>query len=345
MLPFWSAFLAIMLAFITALVGAGGLVRSTRWRLLDHPNARSLHQRPIPRTGGWAVLGGMVVGSVGLALFLPDLPPLLKILPFGLSPLVIVSWLDDRHSVAAQWRLVVHGGAAVSLLLAGVTLPSLTGRGLSELLPAWAMMSLTGLFVVWMINLYNFMDGIDGFAGGMALIGFSTLAWLGQADTGFAAFCLSVAAASAGFLVHNFPPAKIFLGDVGSTTLGFLAAACSLWGSTTGLFPFWIALLIFSPFIVDATVTLLRRLQRGERVWEAHRTHYYQRLVLLGWGHRRTVLVEYALMAACAGSALLAVRLPPAGQLMLALGWIVIYGLLLWGVGRLERQRATVSAP
>ncbi|HRZ22916.1 MAG TPA: glycosyl transferase, partial [Candidatus Contendobacter sp.] len=92
-------------------------------------------------------------------------------------------------------------------------------------------------------------------------------------------------------------------------------------------------------------MTLLRRLQRGERVWEAHRNHYYQRLVLLGWGHRRTVLVEYALMAACAGSALLAVRLPPAGQLMLALGWIVIYGLLLWGVGRLERRRATVSAP
>jgi UDP-N-acetylmuramyl pentapeptide phosphotransferase/UDP-N-acetylglucosamine-1-phosphate transferase len=194
-----------------------------------------------------------------------------------------------------------------------------------------------------MINLYNFMDGMDGFAGGMAVIGFSTLAWLGRADAGFAAVCLTVAAASAGFLIHNFPPAKIFLGDTGSTTLGFLAAACSLWGSKADLFPFWVALLVFSPFIVDATVTLLRRLLRGEKVWEAHRKHYYQRLVLLGWGHRRTVLVEYALMLACAGSAELAIHLSPAGQATLAAGWLLIYGLLMWGVGRLERRRATVS--
>jgi UDP-N-acetylmuramyl pentapeptide phosphotransferase/UDP-N-acetylglucosamine-1-phosphate transferase len=187
------------------------------------------------------------------------------------------------------------------------------------------------------------MDGMDGFAGGMAVIGFSTLAWLGRADPGFATLCLIVAAASAGFLFHNFPPAKIFLGDTGSTTLGFLAAACSLWGSRVGLFPFWVALLVFSPFIVDATVTLLRRLLRGERIWEAHRTHYYQRLVLLGWGHRRTVLVEYALMLACAGSALLAVRLPPTGQAMMALGWVFIYSLLMRGVGWLERRQLSAT--
>ncbi len=154
-----------------------------------------------------------------------------------------------------------------------------------------------------------------------------------------------MAAASAGFLVHNFPPAKIFMGDTGSTTLGFLAAACILWGSKSGLFPFWVAILVFSPFIVDATVTLLRRLLRGEKIWEAHRTHYYQRLVLLGWGHRWTVLAEYVLMLACAGSAALAVHLSPAGQVALAVGWILVYGLLMWGVGRLERRRATVSAP
>ena len=195
-----------------------------------------------------------------------------------------------------------------------------------------------------MIILYNFMDGMDGFAGGMAVIGFTTLAWLGRADVGFSAFCLVVAASSAGFLLHNFPPAKIFLGDSGSTTLGFLAAACSLWGSQAGLFPFWTALLIFSPFIVDATVTLLRRLWHGEPVWKAHRSHYYQRLVLLGWGHRRTVLVEYALMLACAASALLAIQLPPADQTVLAGVWIVIYGLLMMAVAWLERRPMTGSA-
>ena len=342
-----SIFFIILFVFMTTLVLTRHLAQlNSRWSILDQPNPRSLHQQPIPRTGGLAILAGGLAGSLLTSLFAaPAVGSCLALLLPGLVPLAILSFLDDRHGVSVQWRITVHGWAAISLLAAGFAPNLLELPGLAWLLPAWVTLILTFLFIVWMINLYNFMDGMDGFAGGMAIIGFATLAWLGQADAGFATFCLIVAAASGGFLVQNFPPAKIFLGDVGSTTLGFLAAACSLGGSEAGLFPFWVALLVFSPFIVDATVTLLRRLWCGERVWEAHRTHCYQRLVLLGWGHRRTVLAEYALMAACAGSALLAVRLPPAGQIMLAFGWIVIYGLLLWGVGRLERRRATVSAP
>ncbi len=343
MLTFWITFSAPLLAWAAALAGAGWLARPTaRWRLLDHPNARSLHQHPIPRTGGWAVLGGLVIGGAGLALCLPDIRPLLMPLPGGLLPLVMVSWFDDRRGVAARWRLIVHVGAATSLILAGFTLPPFP-PGLSEPLPFWAVTGLTGLFILWMINLYNFMDGMDGFAGGMAVIGFTTLAWLGRADAGFAAVSLTIAAASAGFLAYNFPPARLFLGDTGSTALGFLAAACSLWGSAAGLFPFWAALWVFSPFIVDATVTLLRRLLRGERVWEAHRSHYYQRLVLLGWGHRRTVLAEYVLMLACAGAAMLTVQLPPNGAFMLAIGGVCVYGLLIGSIGWLEQRSAQRS--
>ena len=292
-------------------------------------------------------MGGIFVG-ISITLLVEAAPPSMRIagiLLVGLIPLALVSFQDDRVGVPARWRVLVHLLAAVSLLTANLVPGSLALPGLALALPTWVAILLVLLFVVWMINLYNFMDGMDGFAGGMATIGFSALAWLGWANAGFAAFCLIVAAASAGFLVHNFPPAKIFLGDTGSTALGFLAAAFSLWGAKDGLFPFWVALLVISPFIVDATVTLLRRLLRGEKVWEAHRSHYYQRLVLLGWGHRRTVLTEYALMLACAGSALLAVRLPPVGQISLAMAWGLIYGLLMWGVGRLERRRATVSAP
>lgn len=340
MLTFWLTFAVPALAFAVALAGAGGLTRTTRWRLLDHPNARSLHQRPVPRTGGWAVLGGLVISGALLAALLPDLRPRLMSLIFGLLPLVFVSWLDDRRGVVARWRLIVHAGAATSLLLAGFTLTPYPMPCLPEPLIKTAFWGLNGLFILWMINLYNFMDGMDGFAGGMAVIGFATLAWLGRADPGFAAVQLTIAAASAGFLVYNVPPARLFLGDTGSTTLGFLAAAGSLWGSGAGLFPFWAALWVFSPFIIDATVTLLRRLARGERVWEAHRSHYYQRLVLLGWGHRRTVLAEYVLMLACAGLTALAVHLPPHGVLVLGIGGAGVYGLLMGSVGWLERRSA-----
>ncbi len=315
-------------------------------RLLDHPNFRSLHQQPIPRTGGLALLVGIVTGMFLMAFLTIYLPVrTIGFIIVGLTPLVWISFLDDYCGVAIKRRIIIHFIGSVSLLAIGPSLDLLVLPGLAFSLPSWIVVPCFLLFVVWMTNLYNFMDGMDGFASGMAVIGFSTLACLGWADSGFAIFCMIVAAASAGFLVHNFPPAKIFLGDTGSTALGFLAAACSLWGTKDGLFPFWVALLVFSPFIVDATATLLRRLLRGEKVWEAHRSHYYQRLVLLGWGHRRTVLAEYTLMLACAGSALLAVRLPPVGQISLAMAWGLIYGFLMWGVGRLERRRATVSAP
>lgn len=334
------------LVFATALVVARYFTRpASRIHLLDHPGSRSLHQRPIPRTGGIAVVAASLVGGLLIGWILPVLRDSLGFLLLGLGPLSVVSLLDDRYGIPFQWRLPVHVWAAASLIFAGGTLDRLELPGFAWSLPGWLASLFTLLFAVWVINLYNFMDGMDGFAGGMAVIGFATLAWLGRADAGFAAVCLTVAAASAGFLVHNFPPARIFLGDTGSTALGFLAAACSLWGGKTGLFPFWAALLVLSPFIVDATVTLLRRLLRGEKVWEAHRTHHYQRLVLLGWGHRRTVLAEYVLMLACAGSAVLAVHLSPVGQASLALGWILIYGVLMWAVGWLERRRATVSAP
>ena len=314
--------------------------------ILDIPNTRSLHGRPIPRTGGVVILVGILIGIVITILETASPPSQTVCFLFaGLGPLALVSFQDDRVGVAIKWRIIIHLLAAANLLTAGLAPDRLNLLSFTWCASTWIAIPLTLLFTVWMINLYNFMDGMDGFAGGMAVIGFSTLAWLGRVDAGFVATCLIVAAASAGFLIHNFPPAKIFLGDTGSTALGFLAAACSLWGSKVGLFPFWVALLVFSPFIVDATVTLLRRLLRGEKVWEAHRTHYYQRLVLLGWGHRRTVLAEYALMLACAGLALLAVRLPPAGQVALVVGWILIYGVLMWGVGWLERQRATVSTP
>jgi len=200
------------------------------------------------------------------------------------------------------------------------------------------------LFVVWVTNLYNFMDGMDGFAGGMACSGFLLLAILGwrEGRETFALLATTVATAHLGFLVLNFPPARIFLGDAGSIPAGFLAAGFSLWGVREAVFPLWVPLLAFSPFIVDATVTVLRRFFRRERVWEAPRSHYYQRLVLAGWSHRRTVLAEYGLMLAATLSAAGFGFFPHDRWAGLGIaGWIVIYFALAFLVRRVEMRRGS----
>ena len=168
------------------------------------------------------------------------------------------------------------------------------------------------------------MDGMDGFAGGMAVFGFGTLGILAYltGDGYFATLCWAVAAAAGGFLIWNFPPARIFMGDVGASALGVMAAGLSLWADKNGLFPLWLSMLVFSPFIVDATVTLLRRAMRSERLWVAHRNHYYQRLVQLGLGHRKTVLIEYLVMAGCSLTAIVLLKAPTTVQ------WL---GVGVWG--------------
>ncbi len=336
----------ILLAFLVAAFVSALLTRrfcdpDSSLHLLDLPNARSLHTRPTPRSGGIALLAG-----VGAALPLLAVggwlgPAAACVLPAAV-PVAVVSFLDDRSGVGVRWRFAVHLAAALGLIVlvglpAGLSLPGAVWQPARPLLTV-----LTVLFCVWMLNLYNFMDGMDGFAGGMTVCGYATLALLGMAagDAAYAVLAALPAVAALGFLAFNFPPARIFMGDTGAATLGFLAAGLILYAERSGLFPFWAGLLAFAPFIVDATVTLLRRLLRGERIWEAHRSHYYQRLVRLGWGHRRTVLAEYALMLVCAAAALAGPRLPAAGQALLLAATVLLFVTLAAGVARLERSAA-----
>jgi len=310
-------------------------------RIVDHPNERSLHQTPVPRTGGVAVVIGI---ALGLAIAVPMLAAPGPLGWIALAALLVggISLLDDHRDVCQRYRLLAHAGAAMLLYLGGLRWEQLGLPGLDAALPDWLALGLTLLYSVWMINLYNFMDGMDGFAGGMAVFGFGALATLGligDAPT-FAITGLVIAAAAAGFLTRNFPPARIFLGDVGSSVLGFLAAAMTLWGAGLGLFPLWVGWLVFSPFIVDATWTLLRRVVNGEPFWRAHRSHHYQRLVLAGWGHRRTLLRGYLVMLAAAASAVAAVRMPVGEQWMLLLAWAAVYALIHVRVGLAERLAA-----
>ena len=279
------------------------MLRYRRRLPLDHPNERSLHRSATPRVGGLGIFAGV---TVALALA-PVSVPLSLLLP--VAGLALVSVFDDYFGLSARLRLIVHLAAAAGYL-------ALTP------LPAWPQLCLVCLALVWMTNLYNFMDGADGLAGGMTLFGFGTycaLAWL-AGDGELALISLSVVAAVAGFLIFNFPPARLFLGDAGSVPLGFLAGTLGVLGWQRGLWPWLLPLLVFSPFIVDASVTLFRRALRGEQLWRAHRSHYYQRLVRMGWSHRRLALAEYAVMAASAVSGLALVSHPD---------WLLVL-LLLW---------------
>ncbi len=250
------------------------------WRLaVDMPNARSLHAQPIPRSGGWGVMGVSIPMLLVLA-------PSLRWIALIAAALALLSYFDDRAGLSARMRMLAHLAAATLVLVA-------YGSGLA----LW-WIPLIVLFIAWLINLYNFMDGSDGLAGGMALFGFGTFAIAaGHTEPELAFAAAAIAGAAAGFLVWNLHPARIFLGDAGSVPLGFLAGALGYWGWYRDLWPLWFPILVFSPFIADATVTLVKRLLRRERVWEAHRKHYYQRMVRMGLGHGRTALVWYVAMA------------------------------------------------
>ena len=321
-----------------AAAATGWLTRpGARLRIMDHPNERSLHVSPVPRSGGLAIALAIALGT-GLAAMLTDVSAVMGWIGIGAALVVAISFADDCWTLHVHQRLPVHLAAAGILMWGGLALGRVDLPGWSLELPLWFGVTVSMLFVVWMVNLYNFMDGMDGFAGGMGVIGFGSFAWMGGAAGGteFALVSLVAASAAAGFLIWNYPPARIFMGDSGSSLLGFLAAALALWAQRDNLFPLWVAVLVFSPFIVDATVTLVRRMLRGERFWLAHRSHCYQRLVRLGWGHGRTVRAEYVLMLACGATAELARHLSPGGQRATLLVWIMIYVLLMLSVRRME---------
>ena len=324
--------------FILALAGTAWFSsRFMPFRVLDAPNERSLHVGQIPRTGGVAIVVSLIIGISHL-LIRNSLQWPLAIGCGAVLLVSIISFLDDVYKLTPLFRLSVQVLAAATAISAGIKVSLIHLPGIVYPLPYIFTVVFSLLFIIWMTNLYNFMDGMDGFAGGMAVVGFSVLGYLGLRadDIGYAGVCFAVAAASAGFLVFNFPPARIFMGDTGSSTLGYMVGILGIWADKDNIAPLWVTMLIFSPFIVDATVTLVRRLLAGEKVWQAHRSHYYQRLVQAGWGHRRVVLCEYLVMLAAAGSAILAVHYSKElVQWSVLLVWAAIYIALAWSVDRI----------
>jgi UDP-N-acetylmuramyl pentapeptide phosphotransferase/UDP-N-acetylglucosamine-1-phosphate transferase len=284
-------------------------------RLHDVPNERSLHESPTPRVGGI----GIVAGALPLSAWMAG-SPLWPAIACA-AVLALISLVDDLRGLPIGIRLALHAIAAGLVVSAD---------------PAPAVAMLAGaVAIVWSTNLFNFMDGADGLAGGMAAIGFAVLAAVAHASfPQLALACAALSSASAGFLLLNFPPARVFMGDAGSIPLGFLAAAFGWIGYAHDVWPAWFPMLVFSPFIADATVTIARRAWRREPVWRAHRTHYYQRLVLSGWSRRRLALSAYALMIAASASAVVALWGGARWAWAIIACWTAIYAAVFIAIDR-----------
>lgn len=311
-----SHFIAYALSFAVA----AALCAAILWTLLktgwawslatDIPNHRSLHTQPTPRVGGWGVVPVAVLGWLVWA------PGLWAVAALALC-LALMSQIDDRRGLPARVRFAGHLLAAccVAYWAADVR---------------WWLLPVIVVALVWIMNLYNFMDGADGLAGGMTLVGFTAFALAAVPDgMPLAGGCFALAGAALGFLIFNLPPARLFLGDAGSVPLGFLAGALGLIGWRAGIWSALFPVLVFSPFLADASATLLKRLARGERFWEAHREHYYQRMIRMQWHRGRVLAAWYAAMLAASAIALFLTSATVTVQVCVATGW----SLALLGAG------------
>ncbi len=262
-----------------------------RAQMLDLPNERSSHSRPTPRGGGI----GFVAPFLGLALLLhlaEAVHPAFLMATIGAGALVAsVGFIDDRGGLAARWRFLGHLLAAAWVVWHLWPLPRLAAFGSIFDLGPWAV-PVAMLMVVWMVNLFNFMDGIDGIASVEAIcvaVGGALAWWLAEPKADVAP-ALLFAACVTGFLIWNFPPARIFMGDVGSGFLGLVVALLALWSSLETPHVFWCWLILVGCFMTDATITLVRRVYRGEKFSEAHRSHAYQYASRRHGSHRTVTL-------------------------------------------------------
>ena len=324
-----------LLCLVVSLVATGGVLWWLRHRrILDEPNHRSSHTNPTPRGGGLALVPVLALAWVVIAIL--GMAPLatLAVVAVALA-LAALCWRDDRSGLPVLQRF----GAQIVAILIGLFFVHGAGHVFQGLVPPVLDYALTALVWLWFVNLFNFMDGIDGITGGQtAAIGFGAalVAFLSaDPNSGALPLGLSLGAVALGFLAWNWAPAKLFLGDVGSIPLGYLAGWLLLGMAGEGR---WApALILPLYYLVDATVTLLYRAVRFERIWRAHREHFYQRAVQAGLGHGAVVLRILLANLVLIGLAVLGLEWPLVATVLA----FIVVGALLWELGR----RNTAAAP
>jgi len=322
-----------VLALAASYFGVATIRRmAERRQFLDIPNERSSHTRPTPRGGGLAIVVVVLVLAWPVALSSPTFAwRAMTALTLGSLLIAGVSWLDDMRPVSFLVRLLVHAvGAGVAMAGIG-TIHAIGMPAGMHLSLGWLGLPLTLVWIVGLTNAYNFMDGIDGISGGQALVaglGWAVLGWIGGQPL-VGGMGLLIAAASLGFLGHNWPPARIFMGDVGSAFLGFSFAALTVMTAQSNPVFVLAGIALIWPFVFDAGFTFARRLCRGEKVWAAHRSHLYQRLVISGLSHGQvsSVYIGLALLGLAWAVALLQGWQGPSA---IGAGVIALAALSLW---------------
>jgi UDP-N-acetylmuramyl pentapeptide phosphotransferase/UDP-N-acetylglucosamine-1-phosphate transferase len=295
-----SAFIVFICSYLlVALIGSWAQHR----RILDIPNERSSHDIPVPKGGGISIVILVILTLWVFYLIDSVLYPLHVTVVFTVGSILIavISLLDDLHSLRNSIRFCMHSLAAV-IIIWGIGYVSVLWLPIFERINLGFLgIILTFLYVTGLTNAYNFMDGIDGIAAIQAIVAGIGWAFIGYmySDPMIMLPGVLIASASAGFLIHNWHPAKIFLGDVGSAFLGFSFAYLTIVAVQKDPVFLVIGVLFVWPFIFDTVYTLFRRLSRGENIFEAHRSHLYQRLVIQGWSHRSVTLL-YGLLASLA---------------------------------------------
>jgi UDP-GlcNAc:undecaprenyl-phosphate GlcNAc-1-phosphate transferase len=336
-----------MTIVLTFLAAFGLSYAATRWLLkrtpagafVDVPNARSSHDRPKPRFGGIAIVGAFVATFAAACVAEPSLRGYIPLCAGGVL-LFAAGLVDDWRGLGVGARLAVQCVAAAIAMAGGVVLEHVTLPVAGIVHFGWVGYPLTLLVFLAGVNFYNFIDGIDGLAAGGAVIAgaFLAAAALMVGQPAIAILCALISASGLGFLQFNFPPSRLFMGDSGSTFLGYWFAGIAIAGTRVdpGI-PIFVPLLLLSSLYADAGLTVVRRLARGEKVFQPHRTHYYQRLLQLGLNHKQVTLLEYLVMVLLGVSALLYLR---AGDLFgpfATAAWFVLFTLAILKIRALER--------
>ena len=343
-MPYLIQFISLLLA--TVLLTGGIRLGALRAGMLDHPVARSAHVKATPIGGGVAIATVFLI-STCVSYWAGRIPYAEFMALMGAALIAVVGLVDDLRPLDIRWRVPAQFLAAIWVLAWLGEIPAVRLPGIDIGGPILSV--LAGLALVWLVNLYNFMDGIDGLAGSELVFvnGLSFLLVINSGDQVVAISSLSLLATGLGFLVWNWPPAKIFMGDAGSGFVGFVLGVMAILSMQHGSLSLWTWILLMGVFVVDATVTLLRRVIGHQKWYEGHASHAYQHAARRYKSHGKVTITVIAINCLwLAPLAWLSKSYPQQGIYCALLGIMPLILLAFWqGAGKPPGIEARADQP